>query len=227
MKLEPGDMLLALARDISETRTTLNSGLEEVVGRLKTLEGAEFGDAIAGLRKLLGDVVVAVQELQAEPEEEEEQEGPGTAPDWTSLDKEQCEELWDWLLTWCGKILLPVYARDVWRPCWYRHQRLRIQLTWLCAYWHWSYQKTAPPTRAAEWHTRWWPAVEKFMAKELQDCGYASESLREPLHAIPHDGGDALAYDDFADHGLTDWVAKDIARRPDPEKKQSKQNPGD
>ncbi|MFJ8855211.1 hypothetical protein [Streptomyces sp. NPDC102437] len=219
MKLEPGDMLLALARDLSETRTTLNSGLEDAITRLETLEGQEFGDAITGLRKVIGDLAVAVQELQAEPEEAEEPEGPGTAPDWTNLDKKQCRELWEWLLTWCGKVLLPVYAGDVWRPCWYRHRQLRIQLTWLCAYWHWSYEKTAPPTRAAEWHTRWWPAIEKYMKEELKDCGYVSESLREPVHVITDDDG--LTYDDFADHGLTEWKEADIARRPDPEKKSS------
>ncbi|MFJ2561264.1 MULTISPECIES: hypothetical protein [Streptomyces] len=218
MKLEPSEMLLALARDLSETRTTLTSGMENVVERLEALEGAEYDDAISGLRKLLGDLSEAVQKLQ-EKEEEPEPEGPGTAPNWTNLDKEQCQELWDWLLTWCGKILLPVYAREVWRPCWFRHQQLRIQLTWLCAYWHWSYEKTAPPTRAAEWHMRWWPAIEKFMKDELKECGYVSESLRDPVHEIPQDGDDALAYDDFADHGLMDWVAKDVARRPDPPEK--------
>ena len=118
MKLEPGDMLLALARDLSEARTTLSSGLEGLAGRLEALEGAEYGDAIAGLRKVLGDVAEAVQELQ-DKAEEEEPEGPGTAPDWTNLDKEQCQELWDWLNTWCSKILLPVYVPDAWRPCWY------------------------------------------------------------------------------------------------------------
>ncbi|MFD8026132.1 hypothetical protein ACFV6G_37675 [Streptomyces lavendulae] len=224
MRLEPGDMLLALARDLSEARTTLTSGLEDLAGRLETLEGAEYGDAIAGLRKVLGEVSDAVQELQ-DKGEEEEPEGPGTAPNWVELDKEQCQELWDWLLTWCGKILLPVYASEVWRPCWFRHQQLKIQLTWLCAYWHWAYEKAAPPTRAAEWHTRWWPAVKKVMQDELKDCGYVSDSLREPFHEIPQHGDDALAYDDFADHGLLDLVAKDVARRPDPEKKRSKKDP--
>ncbi|MGO4417196.1 hypothetical protein AB4Z54_00065 [Streptomyces sp. MCAF7] len=218
MKLEPERMVLDLAQDLAETRSTLTNGLADAVARLEALEGAEYDDAIAGLRKLLGELSEAVQKLQ-ETEEDPEPEGPGTAPDWTSLDKEQCQELWDWLLTWCGKVLHPVYAREVWRPCWFRHQQLRIQLTWLCAYWHWSYEKTAPPTRAAEWHMRWWPAIEKFMKDELKECGYVSESLRDPVHEIPQHGDDALDYDDFADHGLMDWVAKDVARRPDPPKK--------
>ncbi|WP_274036743.1 hypothetical protein [Streptomyces sp. MMBL 11-1] len=223
MKLEPGDMLLALARDLSETRTTLSAGLEDLAGRLEAVEGAEYGDAIAGLRKVLGDVTEAVQKLQAKAEEEEP-EGPGTAPDWTNLDKEQCRELWDWLNTWCSKVLLPVYAPDAWRPCWYRHTELKFQLTWLCAYWHWAYEKTAPPTRAAEWHVRWWPAVLTFMKKELAECGYVDpEKLRDPLHVIPAD--DSL--DDFADSGLLEWMDRDIERRPDPEKKRSKKDPAD
>lgn len=218
MKLEPERMVLDLARDLAETRSTLTNGLADTVARLEALEGQELDDAIAGLRKLLGEVAEQVQKLQDAAEAaEEESDGPGTAPDWRNLDKEQCRELWDWLCNWCSRVLLPVYAQEVWRPCWYRHQQVRIQLTWLAAYYEWSYEKTAPPTRAAEWHMRWWPSIEKFLKKELQKCGHPGD-VHDPLHEIAPD----LAYEDFADDGLAAWIDKDVARRPDPEKKSRK-----
>ncbi|MFF0430322.1 hypothetical protein ACFYUJ_38920 [Streptomyces sp. NPDC004520] len=225
MKLEPERMVLDLARDLAETRTTLSNGLEDVVSRLEELEGLDIPDAISGLRKVIGEIAVGLQALQAaaEEEEEEESEGPGTAPDWRSVDKEQCRELWDWLCNWCSRVLLPVYAQEVWKPCWYRHAPLRIQLTWLCAYYEWSYEKHAPPTRAAEWHMRWWPSMEKVIKKELANCGHAGD-VHDPVHEIPGE----MAYEEFADGGLAEWIDRDVARRPDPEKKgKAKKDPSD
>ena len=176
-------------------------------------------------------MVEKLQQLQEEPEEEEEADGPGTAPDWTQVDQDQARALWDWLLEWCQNILWPTYAEEVWKPRWYRHQRLRIELTWLCAYWYWSYEPKSPPTRAAEWHARWWPYVEKVMREELSRCGYVSENLREPRHAYPVDVKDAdgnlvqqapYSGDDFADDELFASVERHIARRPTAEEKKER-----
>jgi hypothetical protein len=199
--------------------TTLIGDLAEVRGRVTALEEQELLDAINGLKRTLGEIVDAVDKLQTQ-EEESGDDGPGTAPDWTSVDQDQARELWDWLLEWSQNKLYPMYALEVWRPCWYRHPRIRVELTWLCAYWHWSYEKTAPPTRAAEWHARWWPHVEGIMVKQLARCGHADEDRGDLKHEVPAD----QAEDDFMDSAeqLREFVEAHIARRPPAEKKTAK-----
>ncbi|MEU5547178.1 hypothetical protein AB0G85_33180 [Streptomyces sioyaensis] len=224
MQLDPMEMLLRLTGDLSN-----------VNGRVKTLEEQQVAAALAafeekmatsvgGLEEQLAAVVAVIQQMQAEPEEEPS-DGPGTAPNWNDVNQDQARELWDWLTSWCQNVLWPTYAQSVWKPCWYRHQQVRIQLTWLCAYWHWAYEQHAPPTRAAEWHVRWWPHVEQVLKKELKECGYPSDNLPKPRHPVPVPVADSAAppapfsIDDFVDHRFFERVEKDIARRPEAEKK--------
>ncbi|WP_105974669.1 hypothetical protein [Streptomyces geranii] len=194
--------------------------------RVKVLEDQDLATAVSGIQQTLGDIHEAIEELRPVGEDGEGA-GPGTAPDWTKVDKDEARELWDWLIFWCRDVLRPMYGLQVWRPCWYQHPELRIMLTWLCAHWHWSYEKKAPPTRAAEWHTRWWPFVKDFMVRELEGCGYPVAD-RKMLHPIefrvldpskPDDRTPAVDENAFEDGYLSEYVIEHISRRPDPPEK--------
>ncbi|MFF5893961.1 hypothetical protein ACFY72_35105 [Streptomyces globisporus] len=225
MRLDPMEMLLRLTGDLSAVRT-----------RVTELEDAKLGEALDGLdtkvgqlKETLAAVVEAVRQIQADPEEEEAPDWPGTTPNWMDdLDQEQARVLWDWLTEWSQNKLWPFYAQKVWKPCWYKHPRLRIELTSLCANWYWSYTKGAPPTRVSEWHARWWPHVEKVLREELRNCGIPRDDLKKPKHPVPAPAVPTEATPnppappwtewDFAEPGFLAAVEKDIARRPAPEK---------
>lgn len=200
MTLSPERMLVELVGELSALRD-----------RVQALEGQDLATTVGGIRQTLADLMGAVEQLQEAPEAGP-LPWPGTAPDWTKVDQVEARKLWDWLLEWCQSVLWPTYAGQVWRPCWYRHQRVRIELTWLCANWHWSYEPTAPPTRAAEWHARWWPHVEQVMKRELAQCGYRTERLRDPKHPVPNE----RPLNDFADDEIFDKIEVHIASRPKP-----------
>jgi hypothetical protein len=210
MRLDPETLLTNLIGELSDMR-----------GRVTTLEEQDLPATLDGLKATLTGIVEAVEKLQ--PVDEDSADGPGTAPDWTQVDQEEARELWEWLLKWCGGVLYPMYGSPVWRPCWYRHPQLRVELTWLCAYWFWAYEKTAPPTRAAEWHSRWWPHVKKVMQEELAQCGHdAGDPDRVMKHAVPPEQSE----NDFVDsqEQLDAVVEAHIARRPAPEKKKDKRD---
>lgn len=203
MNITPESLLLKLAEDLSGLR-----------GRVSAIEEQDLLGAIGELQEALDRIVEEVSKLQPPEEEEEESKGPGTAPNWAAVDQEQAKVLWEWLIEWCATVLHPMYALDVWRPCWYAHPRLRIELTWLCAYWHWAYEKTAPPTRAAEWHARWWTHVRDVMKRELANCGHQVPD-RKMEHVVPDTQDEA----DFSDDDMRPYVAEHVARRPLPKKK--------
>jgi hypothetical protein len=218
--MDPERFLLELSSQLTEARSSVTA----LDGRVGTLEQQDLSRRVGEIREQLGAINEVLRQLTSEPVEEEESDGPGTAPNWIGADQQQARELWDWLLDWCQNILWPVWGQEVWKPCWYRHQTVRIQLTWLCAMWHWAYEKHAPPTRAAEWHLRWWPGVRDFMKAELNRCGYRSDNLPNPEHEVPVPNPDptgsqpAYLITDFADDRILERVQKDIDRRPPPKK---------
>ncbi|MFI5987099.1 hypothetical protein ACIBEA_40320 [Streptomyces sp. NPDC051555] len=236
-KLDPMEMLLRLTGDLSGVR-----------GRVQSLEDQDLAVAlerldenVGSLRETLAAVTVAIQQMQAEPEEEEPEKEvenwPGTAPNWTDdLDQEQARALWDWLTEWCQNKLWPIFAQPVWKPCWYRHTKLRIELTSLCANWYWSYDKKAPPTRSAEWLARWWPHVERILKEELNDCGLPRDGLQRPKHPVPvpvqatadnpTPAPPAFTVNDFADPAFFEWVEGNISKRRPAEAKSGKGDPG-
>lgn len=200
MKIEPERMLANLAADLAEVRT-----------RLQLIEGQRLVDQMGQMRTTLGDLAELVAALQ--PVEEEPQDpGPVVAPNWADLDQSQAAEAWEVLVTWCRDVYRPMYALQQWRPCWYRHPLLRIQLSWLCANWHWSYMAKCPPTRPAEWHTRWWPSVQSFMDEELRRCGPSTDQLLGPVHSPPK----GIEGNGFEDGLMSAYIERDIARRPPP-----------
>ena len=218
MRTDPEKFLLELAGQLTEIRSSVST----MGGRVSTLDEQDLAKKVGEVNERLGAITEVIAQMMAEPQEEEE-EGVGTSPNWVGADQEQARLLWDWLVEWCQNTYWPLYARPngVWKPCWFRHQRLRIQLTWLCANWHWGYEPKAPPTRAGEWHLRWWPEVEKIINKELAKCGPASDSNPSPVHEYPvPTPGELPPYtmDDFADDGILAFMEKDIGRRPKPKK---------
>ncbi|PJN21114.1 hypothetical protein CG736_34795, partial [Kitasatospora sp. CB02891] len=204
-----------------------------------------------GLRQIaeqVGHFSLLVRELQesqeADGEDEEEEFDPSQVPDFLSLTQEDAEVTWKWLIKWAGEVLRPNYLggrRSPWRPCWYLHRRVVLELIWCCACWHWAYSvKKAPPSRAADWATRWLPHLEAFLAKHLEPCG-AGETYTvggksvARLHRHPEKYAAAFAYPYSPDHQPEPWetdperprpltplgelVAMDIARRPKAETK--------
>jgi len=200
MKIDPEKFLANLAAELSEVR-----------GRVTTIEDQRLVDRLGQMRDAVSDLAGLVAALQP-VEEEPRDPGPVVAPNWADLDQEQAANAWEVLVTWCREVYRPMYAEKQWRPCWYRHPVLRVQLSWLCANWHWSYMANCPPTRPAEWHTRWWPSVSTFMNDELSRCGLATDQLLAPVHPVPKD----IKENGFEDGRMSTYIERDIARRPPP-----------
>ncbi|GAA2111057.1 hypothetical protein [Streptomyces synnematoformans] len=219
-----GDMLLTLTGHISEVRTRLKE-LEDQNLHAE-LEG--LSTRVGGLGETLAGIVEAIAAMQADPEPDPEPDWPGVSPNWTDdIDQNQARELWDWLTGWCQNILWPIYAQDVWKPCWYRHTRVRIALTALRGAHQWSYESPqVPPTRGLEWEHRWWPATEQLLKEELKDCGLPRDGLPVPRHPVPvpiqpteanpNPPPPPFTVRDFADPGFLEYMERNIARRREP-----------
>ncbi|MFG3207924.1 hypothetical protein [Streptomyces sp. NPDC048192] len=227
MKVSVSDMLLTLTGNVSDARKRL-AELENQ----KLKQGQE--DILLKLgehKEQLAAITEALAAMQAEPEPEPEPDWPGVSPNWTDdIDQDQARQLWDWMTEWCQNFLWPVYAQDVWKPCWYRHPRLRIVLTALRGAHQWSYETTkVPPTRALEWEYRWWPQTEQLLKEELKNCGLPRDGLPNPKHKVPmpkqptdevpNPAPPAFTIKDFVDPGFFEYVERNIAKRRKPEKK--------
>ncbi|MEV6456575.1 MULTISPECIES: hypothetical protein [Streptomyces] len=226
MKVSVGDMLLTLTGNVSDARK-----------RLSDLENQKLRELLEGLAHKVGEhkeqlaaITEAFAALQAEPEPEPEPDWPGVSPNWTDdIDQDQARELWDWLTKWCHNILWPIYAQDVWKPCWYRHTRVRIVLTALRGAHQWSYETTkVPPTRAMEWEFRWLREAKQLLKEELKDCGLPRDDLKKPKHPVPvpvqstpenpNPAPPAFTIEDFTDPGFFEYMERNIAKRREPDK---------
>lgn len=245
MALSPEKMLTNLMGDVALLRSRMDKIDElEVAERLRLLDQGllQVVDQISHVGQLL-------QELQQGEEETKPDFNPAAVPDFLTLDQEQATAVWQWLVDWVAKVLRPAYlgagANSPWRPCWYQHRRVLLELIWVCAHWHWSYEKGAPPARAAEWHTRWLPHLETFLAKQFVGCGagdtYTPANSSKPklrVHRHPDRYATAFAFPYSAEYQpepwelapdrkwrpmpLAEFIAADVTRRPPaPEKKGS------
>ncbi|NUT46106.1 MAG: hypothetical protein HOV94_02130 [Saccharothrix sp.] len=212
MPIDPDKLLAHIAGDV-----------RDLGRRVDGIEKAKLPEHLRDLTTTVQALVETVEALQ--PTDEDEPMPVGYVPNWAVLDRDQAAKVWADLVDWCRTVLHPMYASEIWRPCWYQHPRLRIELTWLWAAWRYSYEPKAPPTRAAEWHTRWWPHLAGVVADELKRCGLASDTLFQPVHPVPARPDDydedrhgwILGETDFADdEQLGRWIEADCARRPEP-----------
>ncbi|MEV8590891.1 hypothetical protein AB0424_28525 [Streptomyces sp. NPDC051180] len=206
MAIQPERMLTVLAGDLA----VLKEGFGALVERIGKLEGKDPSTSIAGIHEALADILESIEELRPGSEEED---GPPPTPNWATADQDRARELWKWLTDWCRSTLHPMYAREHWRPCWYEHPQLRIQLTWLAHFHDWAYEPKAPPPRAAEWHLRWWPQLrDQILIPEFEGCGHkdASKADRVMLHEVPIEE-DQMA---FEDGGLHEYIDEFVKLRP-------------
>ncbi|MEV5348950.1 hypothetical protein [Streptomyces achromogenes] len=202
MAISPEKMLAELVGNVA----VLKENLAALTERVGEVEKKDPSTSIAGIHEALADIMESIEELRTT----EEETGPPPTPNWAKADQEEARRLWKWLTEWCRTTLYPMYAQEHWRPCWYEHPQLRIQLTWLAHFHDWAYEPKAPPTRAAEWHLRWWPQLrDQVLVPELRGCGH-KDADRVMLHEIPV-GEDETA---FEDGGLDDYITEFVARRP-------------
>ncbi|MFD3907821.1 hypothetical protein ACFXOL_11070 [Streptomyces californicus] len=228
MKVSVSDMLLTLTGNVSDARK-----------RLAELENQKLKQGQESILHKLGEhkeqlaaITEALAAMQADPEPEPAPDWPGVSPNWSDdMDQAQARELWDWLTDWCHNYLWPIYAQDVWKPCWYRHTRVRIVLTALRGAHEWSYETTkVPPTRALEWEFRFWPQVETLLKRELKDCGQPRDGEKKQKHPVPvpvPPDPPAFTAKDFTDPGFFDYVEKHIASKREPEKESGEKDSGD
>ncbi|MGK4586069.1 hypothetical protein [Kitasatospora sp. HPMI-4] len=247
MALDPERVLSNLMGDVALLRSRLDKFDElQIPERLQLLD-----QGLVQVVEQTSHVAQLLMELQQEQEEVEPDFDPTVAPDFLTLNQDQATETWDWLVAWCAKVLRPAYlgARTrCWRPCWYHHRRVLLELIWACAFWHWSYAKGAPPARAAEWHTRWLPHLETFLAKHFEACGagetYTTGNTAKPkvrIHRHPDKYVTAFSFPYAADYQpepweldpdrkwrpvpLTEFITADINRRPLADPKKTKKGP--
>ncbi len=248
-----------MALDAEKVLSTLVGDVAVLRSRVEGFEALDVNDRLQlldqGLLQLvdqMGTIARMLDEAQQEKEETEPEFDPTKVPDFLSLNQKQAAEVWEWLVTWCLTVLRRVYLgprSGVWRPCWYQHRRVVIELIWACAFWHWSYAEGAPPSRAAEWHTRWLPHLQEFLAKQFAPCG-AGETytpggkgearVRTHRHPTKHVRAFQFPYtDDYQPEEpwevdpnrrwhptpLVDVIAADIASRPLADPKTKKGTP--
>ena len=114
----------------------------------RTSDGSGSGGDGAGAAAAVGDDLYALG-------------GPGVALCWATLDADTAAMVWDSLARWVAHVLTPWYrpTRAQLPDCWPVHPRAVAELTWLHQCYRDAVHPEAKPHLAADWHTRWLPAV--------------------------------------------------------------------
>ena len=107
--------------------------------------------------------------------ERKEQEKTKNAPvDWAALTAEQAAVQWPVLARWVGEVLVARYevTRDELPDCWALHLPVVAELSWLRTAYVEAYLSRSSPETAADWHTRWYPAVLTRIrdADQVHEC---------------------------------------------------------
>ncbi|QIP74735.1 hypothetical protein [Streptomyces sp. VN1] len=151
-----------------ERTRELGRQLDEVNGRLDTLEGQKLADR-------LQELSLVVKKLADKPEND--------APavwNWNTFNPQQQANAWDILLKWVEGTFRVRWPRsykemlgysDRGSSCWWQHPDMVESLTSLMMSHHWAYlDSEASPLRVAEWLGRWLPDAVRQGKFILEEC---------------------------------------------------------
>ena len=211
----PRDGLDALAGEIDELRRELeglrNTVNADVDALTRLYDDTEVdGRPLGPLPSLRSDVDDVRGQLHALAEQVStvlsSADTPPRLPSWTDMTAEQAREAWTRLIDWMQHVLFVRYppATEVLRDCWFAHPELVENLSWLRVSWALAYRNPkASIGTAAEWHTRWLPAVLQRAREVLKPCYIQHvDDIRVPPERY---GGFGPA--------LSDHIRADLARR--------------
>jgi hypothetical protein len=153
---------------IWERTRELGRQMDEVNGRLETLEGQNLADRIQELS-------LVVKKLAEKPKSD--------APavwNWTTFDPQQQANAWDVLMQWVEGTFRVRWPRSYKEmlgyterasSCWWQHPDMVESLTSLMWSHHWAFlDKEASPLRVAEWLGRWLPDAVRQGKFILEEC---------------------------------------------------------
>lgn len=156
-----------------ERTRELGRQLDEVNGRLETLEGQNLADRIQELS-------LVVKKLADKPKSE--------APavwNWNTFDPQQQANAWEVLMRWVEgtfRVRWPRSYKEMLgyseRPssCWWQHPDMVESLTSLMWSHHWAFlDAEASPLRVAEWLGRWLPDAVRQGKFILDECKGGSQ----------------------------------------------------
>ena len=156
-----------------EQLASIGEQLRELA-RLQQLASTRHADLAAAVAEDLAVKVDALQrftqddvgQLRADVDvllnERTQQEQAKNAPvDWAALTEDQAAAQWPILARWVAEVLVARYelTRDELPDCWALHLPVVAELSWLRTAYVEAYLTRSSPATAADWHTRWYPAV--------------------------------------------------------------------
>ncbi|MEG9552211.1 hypothetical protein V5N34_29475 [Streptomyces baarnensis] len=175
-----------------ERTRELGRQMDEVNGRLETLEGQNLANRIQELS-------LVVKKLAEKPKSD--------APavwNWSTFDPQQQANAWDVLMQWVEgtfrvrwprsyKEMLGYTERN--SSCWWQHPDMVESLTSLMWSHHWAFlDKEASPLRVAEWLGRWLPDAVRQGKFILEEC----------KNDFSRDGGNGHKHDPFENKKISD-----------------------
>jgi hypothetical protein len=142
------EQLTRAGRQHADLAAAVSEDLAPQVNALRQLVSDELG-------QLRGEVDVLLAERK-------ERDKTKNAPvNWAALTEQQAAAQWPILARWLGEVLVPRYelTRDDLPDCWALHPPVVAELSWLHTAYVQAHLHRSTPQLAADWHTRWRPAV--------------------------------------------------------------------
>jgi hypothetical protein len=175
------EQLARTGRQHADLAAAVSEDLAPQVGALRQMVSEELGQLRGAV-----DVLLA---------ERKEREKTKNAPvDWALLTAEQAAVQWPVLARWVGEVLVPRYelTRDELPDCWALHLPAVAEMSWLRTAYVQAYLSRSAPQLAADWHTRWRPAVlsrirELIKPEECSPGRHAPPRVK-PVEAPARDG---------------------------------------